>query len=219
MRQRKIKNIDDKLDVFSDIIIEREKSPKGEWRDVFAAPHNSKLYLEIGCGKGMFINTSAVSDPQGCYIGAEGLRSVIIRAITAADAAEARNIRFYSGYVNDINSMFDNGELNGIFLNFSDPWPKAKHAKRRLTCADRLVQYSYALCSGGFIKFKTDSDDMFEFTLRQIGQIGSKAGFKISEMTRDLEASEFSAGSPKTEYELKFSAQGKTINYIALIRV
>lgn len=112
-----------------------------------------------------------------------------------------------------MDEFFDEGQLSGIYLNFSDPWPKARHAKRRLTHRDRLKDYGWALKKGGFIEFKTDNDDLYDFTLEEI----DSAGYEIAEQTRDLHSSEYPSKDITTEYEDKFSGRGKNINYVKII--
>ena len=108
--------------------------------------------------------------------------------------------------------MFEDGELDGMFLNFSDPWPKERHAKRRLTYSQRLLQYRQILAAGGEIQFKTDNEGLFDFTLEQI----EEAEMEIMEMSRDLHNSEFAEKNITTEYEEKFAGRGKNINYVKI---
>lgn len=216
MRQRKIKNIDQKLNDFDDIIISSSEGHSGSWREVFGAGCEKSLFLEIGSGKGRFITSSAKQNPDALFLAAEGLASVIIRGMARSREMELDNIRFITTYINDMDRDFAEGELDGIFMNFSDPWPKARHAKRRLTHKDRLVQYLKAIKPGGFIRFKTDNDELFDFTLEQIEECKKLVSFDVTGLTRDLHASGLSKISPMTEYEEKFSSQGKNINYISI---
>lgn len=218
MRQRKIKDIDQKLSDFDDVIVPSSEGHSGSWRKLFENGTNKPLFLEIGSGKGRFITSSASQNPDALFLAAEGLASVIIRGMVKSREMELDNIRFITTYINDMERDFAEGELDGIFMNFSDPWPKARHAKRRLTHKDRLLQYLKALKTGGFIRFKTDNDDLFDFTLEQIEECKELANFDVTGLTRDLHASEFSKISPMTEYEEKFSSQGKNINYVSIRR-
>ena len=218
MRQRKIKDIDQKLSDFDDVIIPSSEGHSGNWRKLFDNGANKPLFLEIGSGKGRFITSSASQNPDALFLAAEGLASVIIRGMVKSREMELDNIRFITTYINDMERDFAEGELDGIFMNFSDPWPKARHAKRRLTHKDRLLQYLKVLKPGGFIRFKTDNDDLFDFTLEQIEECKELASFDVTGLTRDLHASEFSKISPMTEYEEKFSSQGKNINYVSIRR-
>ena len=112
-----------------------------------------------------------------------------------------------------MEELFDAGQVSGIYLNFSDPWPKARHAKRRLTHRDRLRDYAKVLRPGGFIEIKTDNDDLFDFTLQEI----AAAGYEAAEQTRDLHGSGYDSRLTTTEYEDKFSGMGKNINYVKVI--
>lgn len=220
MRQRKIKDIASKIAALEHLIISSDEGAPGKWRAFFGTDEGGlgverKLYLEIGCGRGGFITESARRDPEGLYIGAEGLPSVIIRALEAVERLELTNVRFIDLYINDIEAMFAEGELDGIFLNFSDPWPKARHAKRRLTHIERLRKYAAVLKPGAILEFKTDNDELFEYSLEEMKAC---EGFDIKFVTRDLHASEVHDASPETEYERKFAAMGKSINYVALVR-
>lgn len=218
MRQRKIKDIDQKLSDFDDVIVPSSEGHSGSWRKLFENGTNKPLFLEIGSGKGRFITSSASQNPDALFLAAEGLASVIIRGMVKSREMGLDNIRFITTYINDMERDFAEGELDGIFMNFSDPWPKARHAKRRLTHKDRLLQYLKVLKPGGFIRFKTDNDDLFDFTLEQIEECKELASFDVTGLTRDLHASEFSKISPMTEYEEKFSSQGKNINYVSIRR-
>ncbi|MDY6037557.1 MAG: tRNA (guanosine(46)-N7)-methyltransferase TrmB [Eubacterium sp.] len=226
MRQRKIKDIDEKLQEFENIIVPNSQGRAGCWRESFILDRSDagqvdeilskSLFLEIGSGKGRFITSCAAQDKDGLFLAAEGLSSVIIRGMVKAREEELSNIRFITSYINDMDRDFSENELDGIFLNFSDPWPKARHAKRRLTHKDRLVQYLRAIKTGGFIRFKTDNDDLFDFTLEQIEECRESAAFDVTGLTRDLHSSRFHEMSPMTEYEIKFSSQGKNINFVCL---
>lgn len=210
MRQRKIKNIEERLNDFSALTINNPQHLKGKWKTVFNNDH--PIYLEIGCGKGQFITTHAAKYPQWNFIAIEGHQSVVLRALEKATEMESSNIKFLLEYIKDIRDYFDRGELAGIFLNFSDPWPKDRHAKRRLTYGKRLLQYCDVIREGGAIQFKTDNESLFDFTLDQI----ETAGLKILEISRDLHASEFADANITTEYEDKFASTGKNINYVKI---
>lgn len=215
MRQRKIKDIENKLLAYKDLIVEDPTSVKGSWRDLFNVK-GDKLFVEIGCGKGDFILASSQEDSENAYVAIEGFSSVIIRATAKVKESELKNVLFIQDFVVDLGAWFDEGEVNGIFLNFSDPRPKKKNAKRRLTYRDRLEQYSKALASDGFLRIKTDNDDFFDFTLEEIASSDYMTGFKIVSKTRDLHNSPWEKISPKTEYERKFSSLGKNINFVEL---
>ena len=224
MRQRNIKNLQEKLDMNSSFLIENPKELKGRWHAVFG--NDSPICLEIGCGKGRFITSRAMDHPEQNYIAIEGQSNVVLRALQKAEENSIANLRIFITYVSDLKEYFDEGELSTVYLNFSDQWPKARHAKRRLTYRDRLKNYKEVLSPGGFIEFKTDNDGLFEFTLGEIEAVG----YRVVEMTRDLhgemsdemfielsgDMSAFAADAAKytTEYEEKFMALGKNINYV-----
>lgn len=224
MRQRNIKNLQEKLDMNSRFLIENPKELKGRWHAVFG--NDNPICLEIGCGKGRFITSRAMDHPEQNYIAIEGQSNVVLRALQKAEENSIANLRIFITYVSDLKEYFDEGELSTVYLNFSDPWPKARHAKRRLTYRDRLKNYKEVLSPGGFIEFKTDNDGLFEFTLGEIEAVG----YRVVEMTRDLhgemsdemfielsgDMSAFAADAAAylTEYEEKFMVLGKNINYV-----
>lgn len=224
MRQRNIKNLQEKLDMNSSFLIENPKELKGRWHAVFG--NDNPICLEIGCGKGRFITSRAMDHPEQNYIAIEGQSNVVLRALQKAEENSIANLRIFITYVSDLKDYFDEGELSTVYLNFSDPWPKARHAKRRLTYRDRLKNYREVLSPGGFIEFKTDNDGLFEFTLGEIEAVG----YRVVEMTRDLhgemsdemfielsgDMSAFAADAAAylTEYEEKFMVLGKNINYV-----
>lgn len=210
MRQRKAKNMEERLAALSHYMVEEPCKYKGRWRELFG--NEGELYLELGCGKGQFLTGHASSNSDGNYIGIEGQDSVLLRALEKTDAAQIANIRFVHLFVQDIRDLFEDGELSGIYLNFSDPWPKARHAKRRLTYGERLLGYRQVLSPSGFIAVKTDNEGLFEFTLEEI----RRCGLEIREMSRDLHNSEYQAREITTEYEDKFRNAGKNINYVLL---
>lgn len=224
MRQRNIKNLQEKLDMNSSFLIDNPKELKGSWHDIFG--NENPICLEIGCGKGRFITSRAMDHPEQNYIAIEGQSNVVLRALQKAEENSIANLRIFITYVSDLKEYFDAGELSTVYLNFSDPWPKARHAKRRLTYRDRLKNYKEVLSPGGFIEFKTDNDGLFDFTLGEIEAVG----YRVVEMTRDLhgemsdemfielsgDMSAFAADAAAylTEYEEKFMVLGKNINYV-----
>lgn len=210
MRHRKVKNLDERIEAGRQFLIEEAKENRGKWRQLFG--NDGRLYLELGCGKGKFITSRAMADPEASFIGIEGLDAVIVRGLEKAVENEVANVRYVMEYVKDIREFFEDGELDGIYLNFSDPWPKARHAKRRLTYGDTLMKYKQVLKEDGFIAFKTDNEGLFEFTLEEIERLG----FEIKEMSRDLHNSDLAAKEFTTEYEEKFHGLGKNINYVLI---
>ena len=210
MRQRSVKNLEEKLELNSSFLIRDPREVKGKWSEVFG--NKNPIYLEIGCGKGQFIFTYANKNPDKNYIAIEGQENVALRALEKAEQGGLQNLRIFIDFVNDIKDYFEEGELAGVYLNFSDPWPKARHAKRRLTYHKRLANYKEVIGTEGLIEFKTDNDALFEFSLEEI-ELG---GFEVLEVTRDLHNSEFASKEITTEYEDKFRNGGKNINYVKI---
>lgn len=208
MRQRNIKNLDQKIRRNSTFLVTDPESCRGRWREVFG--NNAPVYLEIGCGKGRFIALRAAAFPEKNFIAVEGQSNVALRALQKAETCHFDNLRIFIDYVDDLGRYFEPGELAGIYLNFSDPWPKARHAKRRLTYREKLKNYRSVMSPEGTIEFKTDNDGLFAFTIDEI----RNAGFSIWEMTTDLAASTFESKLFTTEYEDRFGSAGKNINYV-----
>ena len=208
MRQRNIKNLDQKIRRNSTFLVTDPESCRGRWREVFG--NNAPVYLEIGCGKGRFIALRAAAFPEKNFIAVEGQSNVALRALQKAETCHFDNLRIFIDYVDDLGRYFEPGELAGIYLNFSDPWPKARHAKRRLTYREKLKNYRSVMSPEGTIEFKTDNDGLFAFTIDEI----RNAGFSIWEMTTDLAASTFESKLFTTEYEERFGSAGKNINYV-----
>ena len=212
MRQRNIKNLDERLAANSAFLIDDPRACRGRWAEIFG--NDNPIMLEIGCGKGKFIISRASANPDINYIAAEGQSSVVLRAMEKAQEGQLANLRIFIDFIHDLRDYFEEGELSGLYLNFSDPWPKARHAKRRLTYHKNLENYRKVMKPDAVIEFKTDNEGLFEFSLEEI----AAAGYDIIEMTRDLH----SPGNEKlyesarytTEYEDKFSAAGKNINYV-----
>jgi tRNA G46 methylase TrmB len=332
MRQRKIKNIEEKIDIFSEPLVYDPASHKGLWRGAFgfgavdavgggsdavsavgggvgadggsdAAVADSgadrPLYLEIGCGKGRFITVNAMANPDSLYLGFEGHQSVLYRALQRAyagpdvpltelnaiakslvgqcdgDCANCRrcgggcdggfdgddiaagdsnggehdkiegnssssgehdkidsnssgggeydeifeppgNLRLCAEYILDMRDFFVPGELSGIFLNFSDPWPKSRQQKRRLTSPRYLDGYADVLADGGFLRFKTDNADFFAYSVECIKE---HPRFEVTGLTNDLHGSEYAQENVMTEYERRYLNLRKKINYIEAVNI
>ena len=214
MRQRKVKNLDEKLQAASAYTVDTPEEMKGRWHEAFG--RSGDLYLELGCGKGQFISTHAVKNPECNFVAIEGQDCVAIRAMEKAQMLDEvhglRNLKVVCKFANDIGEMFADGELSGIYLNFSDPWPKARHNKRRLTYRGRLLSYMKALKEGGFIEIMTDNDSLFAFTLEEIEALG----LERAAYSDDLHADGLAAAEVTTEYEDKFKGQGLPIHYVRI---
>lgn len=195
--------------------IPEESAPAGRWQAIFGNAH--PIHVEIGTGKGQFITTLAERHPEINYIGIERYDSVLVRALEKLDARKEPlpNLRFIRMDAENICAMFAEGEAAHIYLNFSDPWPKVRHAKRRLTSAEFLKRYERILASDGEIEFKTDNTDLFSFSLGQAEQ----SGWKVSGCTWNLHRdAAMNAENVMTEYEERFSAQGNPICKMILSR-
>ena len=180
----------------------------GNWRSLFEKPVTSKLHIEIGMGKGKFIQEMASLNPDISYIGIEKFSSVLVRALEKRPLLESDNLYFIRFDAENINSIFAENEVDRIYLNFSDPWPKDRHAKRRLPSKEFLARYDQFLIPDGRLEFKTDNKDLFDFALEEL----EPAGWKAEVVTRDLHHDEkLCQGNIMTEYEEKFSAQGNPI--------
>ena len=212
MRQRNIKNLEEKIEKNSTYRIASPGEWRGRWNEAFR--REAPLFLEIGCGKGKFLMEMAERNPGFNFIGIEGQGNVILRALEKAEELGQENLRLFQAYVHDLGDYFEKDELDGIYLNFSDPWPKARHAKRRLTYRNRLANYFSLLKEDGFVEFKTDNDALFAFTLEEM----EEAGLTAEELTRDLhgENSIFASRLVMTEYEERFCGRGKNINYVKM---
>lgn len=174
MRQRKVKNLEEKIAALGEYKVAAPETLRGKWSEFFGNAH--PIYLEIGCGKGQFAARQAELHPDRNYVAVEGQVSVAVRAMEKAEALSQKsgkkNLVIVCKFVNDLGEMFAGGELSGIYLNFSDPWPKDRHRKRRLTYRERLKSYMQALAPGGFIEIKTDNEALFAFTLAEISECG-----------------------------------------------
>lgn len=209
MRLRNIPRADEVI-LNHPIAIKNETANHGIWSSVFQ--NNHPIHIEIGMGKGQFILTLAKQNPEINYIGIERYSSVLLRALEKYDSEEfchLTNIRFICMDAGDIQEVFAPEEIGRIYLNFSDPWPKARHAKRRLTSVNFLAKYAPVLNKDGILEFKTDNRPLFDFSLEQIPE----AGWTLLGHTFDLHNDpSMNEGNVMTEYEAKFSALGNPIH-------
>lgn len=206
MRMRKKKNRDSRFENCLDIAVLEPEIYKGKWNELFG--NSNPLHVEIGCGKGGFILELARRNPEINYVAIEKCMDVIIIAMEKVKAAELKNVKFYLGDANNLTEIFETGEVNQIYLNFSDPWKKSRQAKRRLTYVTFLEKYKQVLCENGQVHFKTDNRPLFDFSLEQFEEFGAN----VSELTFDLHNSEYNENNIMTEYEKNFSEKGFTIN-------
>ena len=191
----------------SDFAINEPSALKGTWAEE-AFGNRAPIHIEVGMGKGKFISELAALNPGINYIGIEKYSSVLIRAIEKMEENPLPNLKFIRMDAEDIEDVFAKCEVQRIYLNFSDPWPKDRHAKRRLPSRRFLDRFAAILTDDGTIEFKTDNRELFDFALEE----APAAGWKILASTFDLHADEkLSEGNIMTEYEEKFSAAGHPI--------
>ncbi len=204
MRLRNVKGSRETIAANS-FVIHDENAYKGRWHEVFK--NDNPIHIEIGMGKGKFIIDMAKQNPNINYIGIEKYSSVLVRAIEKQTEEQLPNLFFIRMDAEYIPDVFDREEVDRIYLNFSDPWPKDRHAKRRLTSVQFLERYHKLLKQDGRVMFKTDNRDLFDFSLEQVPE----AGWILEYHTFDLHNSEYVQGNVMTEYESKFVAEGKPI--------
>jgi len=211
MRLRNIRGAKEKVDSSEYVILEPELY-KGKWNTLFE--NSNPINLEIGMGRGNFIMRLAALNPDINYIGIEKYTSVILRAVEKREEIELKNLYFINYNAESINEIFGKGEIEKIYLNFSDPWPKDRHAKRRLTSKEFLSRYDKCLRKDGHVIVKTDNRALFDFTLEQAKEVG----WITDEITYDLHKSSYIQGNIMTEYEEKFVAEGKPIHRTRIYR-
>ena len=196
----------------SEFVIHNEEEYKGKWKEVFG--NDNPIHLEIGTGKGSFIMESARRNPDINYIGIEKYSSVLLRALEKMEEEEPRltNLVFIRMDAEYIENVFEKDEIDNIFLNFSDPWPKERTAKRRLTSDRFLKRYTNIMKKSGKVTFKTDNIDLFNYSV----ETAKECNWNILVETRDLHKSEYNEGNIMTEYEKKFSQLGNKINMMII---
>ena len=192
-----------------DWVIKEPADKKGKWNTVFG--NENPIHIEVGMGKGQFITEMAKRNPQINYIGIERYTSVLLRAVQKREQLPTEealpNLLYLCIDASELPEIFAKDEVAKIFLNFSDPWPKDRHAKRRLTSPQFMAVYDQILCPEGKVEFKTDNRGLFDYSLEAIPE----AGWEIEMHTFDLHHSEYAQGNVMTEYETKFSGEGKPI--------
>lgn len=211
MRLRKKAWIVDAIKELKDeyVFLDNIEVHKGHWQEMFAG---KPIALEIGCGKGSFINGLAELNPDKAYIGVETQHDISYYPAKSAKEAGRDNVKIICGDAAFLEEWFEPGEIKELYLNFSDPWPKARHARRRLTHRDFLAKYENLLGKGGHLRFKTDNRGLFDFSLEEFKEFG----LEIIAVSYDLHHSEY-ANPVMTEYERKFSALGNPINFCEVV--
>ena len=212
MRLRNVPGARDVMDANEYVYTEPE-GMAGTWSQIFG--NNNPVHIEIGMGKGRFITTLASMNPDINYVGIEKYSSVLLRAVEKQDELCLPNLRFLRMDAENITSVFGKEEVDRIYLNFSDPWPKDRHAKRRLTSRQFFARYDEILKSTGRVEFKTDNRPLFDFSVEEVNE----AGWNLSVCTYDLHNDEkLVKGNVMTEYEERFSSQGNPICKLVAIR-
>ncbi len=194
----------EKIEQYPQYVVALPEQHIGKWNTVFE--HNQPLHIEIGTGKGRFITEMARANPQINYMGIELQESVIVSALDRLIDAELPNVKLLHVNALDLPKIFEKGEVARVYLNFSDPWPKTRHEKRRLTYKSFLQLYEEILPTQGEIHFKTDNQGLFEYSLTSF----SAYGMLLNYVSLDLHNSDFE-GNIMTEYEEKFSQKGNRI--------
>ncbi len=205
----RLRNITGSREVIAanEFVIHDPENHKGSWhKDIFK--NIQPIHIEIGMGKGQFITELATANPRINYIGIEKYSSVLLRAIQKLEECSLPNLVFIRMDAEYITDVFDEDEIDRIYLNFSDPWPKERHAKRRLMSGNFLDKYTHILKKDGYIEFKTDNRPLFDYALLEV----PAAGWEIVKKTYDLHNDpEMIEGNIMTEYEEKFSSLGNPI--------
>ena len=206
LRLRNVKNKEEILD--NTTYLEREPENNiGKWKDVFG--NKNEIHIEIGMGKGDFIIEMAMTHPNINFIGIEKYSSVLARAVEKLCDKELPNLRLIRMDANNIEKVFDK-EVDVIYLNFSDPWPKKRHAKKRLTSDIFLEKYKNVFKKDNNIVMKTDNMNLFEYSLESL----SRNGYVLEKVSLDLHNSEIE-NNAETEYEKRFVAKGNKIYYVS----
>lgn len=194
----------EKLQQHPNVVISDPEAYRGNWKQAFQ--REASLHVEIGTGKGQFLTGMAERNPSVLFVGIEFMESVIVSALEKVLASEVENAKLLNRNAVDLSLFFAENEVDRIYLNFSDPWPKNRHEKRRLTYRDFLSMYEKVLKPGGEVHLKTDNRGLFEYSLDSFRQYG----LEVANVSWDLHKSEMSE-NVMTEYEEKFSENGQTI--------
>ena len=204
MRMRKKPNMPQRIEKCAAVHIAEPGAYRGDWLERITG--YKRLHLELGCGRGRFTAETAVTTPDTLLVGVERVPEALIIAMERAVREDIPNVRFINTDAALLPLIFGQDELERIYINFCDPWPGSRHAKRRLTHPKYLELYKPLLSAHGELHFKTDNDALFEFSLEQL----MDSGFEVFDITRDLHRD--GPVGVMTDYELKFVAQGVSIN-------
>lgn len=204
MRMRRKANLEPRMEACRPWQIPDPAAMKWDWRRL--KPDCSALWVEVGCGKGKFTVETARENPDVLMIAVERCREAMVMAMEKAKSMELSNVFFVDMDVANLESCFSFGEIDRMFINFPDPWPRSKNAKRRLTYHTFLRMYTRVIRDGGEIHFKTDNAKLFEFSLEEFALLN----MDVRNVTRDLHKD--GIVGIMTGYEEKFHAMGTPIN-------
>ena len=204
MRMRKKKNLVPRMEACGGCLVRDPFAMRGQWRTLM--PEARELRVELGCGKGRFTADTAAAEPDVLLIAVEKVPDAMVVAMERVTEMGLKNVFFVDGDAALLPDMFASGEVDRLYINFCDPWPKSNQKKRRLTHGNFLKQYRKVLSEGGQLHFKTDNDKLFAWSVEEIPQFG----FQLSEVTTDLHKD--GPVGVMTDYERKFFSKGKNIN-------
>lgn len=205
MRLRYVDNAHEQIEAHPRLLVKPEQY-KGKWDGLFK--NEAPLYVEFGAGKGSFVINKAEQINTANFLAFERNAKVVYKSLVKLDEVEHDNFYIVCADVTDVEAIFSKESVDRIYLNFSDPWPKDRHAKRRLTHKGFLNKYKEILKTDGEVHFKTDNDDLFAFSVEEFKRLD----WDMILVTEDLHNSPYVEGNIMTEYEEKFSSQGKNIN-------
>ena len=208
MRVHKKKHGAERLEACGNIVIKDLKAEGNTSQALFG--NNNPIRIEIGCGKGDFIVGTAAKEPDVNFLAVEKVSDVLVIAAEKVKNSGLSNVRVCCVDAKELEEIFPEGSIDRIYLNFSDPWPKARHEKRRLTYRTFLAIYKKILKKDGAIHFKTDNRGLFDFSLEEFKEFG----MRMEKLTFDLHNSEYMEGNVMTEYEKRFSEMGFPINRV-----
>ena len=207
MRMRKKKNLLPRMERCAALQIKDPIAHRGHWRELM--PEARELRVELGCGKGRFTVGAAAAEPDVLFVAVEMVPDAMVVAMERCAAEGLRNVRFIDANANILPEFFAPGEVDRIYINFCDPWPTKRHAKRRLTSRQFFERYDKILAGNGVVEFKTDNDDLFAFSMEEVAE----AGWTLDAHTFDLHHDPvLNEGNVMTEYEEKFSSLGHPIH-------
>lgn len=220
MRLRGKKGAREQLEQMSTLVVLEPEAHKGKWHEVFG--NDRPIYVEFGMGKGQFVSQMSLKYPEVNFIGIDMYDELIARGAEKAmelgdpagsDLGHPANLRLVRANIEFVENIFEAGELDRIYLNFSDPWPKKKHARRRLTHSRFVEKYTRIMNENGEIHFKTDSETLFEFSLNSFAEMG----LQMRNISLNLHRDEINTDHVMTEYEQKFVNKGMNIHRVEVL--